>query len=301
MRFERLDLNLLVALDVLLETRSVTQSARKLNLSQPSVSAALSRLRDYFGDELLTLAGRRMVPTTKAEEIWPAVKDMLNIVRFKITNPEGYDPLLSERRFRIVASDYAYDVLLSKVIAQAEQLAPLATFDLSTPAPQRVKQFQNGDIDLMITVETYALEGHPSLELFVDEDAAICWNRGRYAQGLSANEFLEASHAVAVFGQEQLPTVTEIHFAEHMISRRISVRVPGFASLPGAVVGTNRVATMHRRHAEFFAALYPIAIHSLPLSGPDIREVVQWHRLRQNDDGVRWLIHQLKGEADKFG
>jgi len=297
MRFDRLDLNLLAALDVLVETQSVTETARRLNLSQPSVSAALARLRDYFGDELLVQIGRKMVPTAKARELAPAIKEMLNIVRFRITPSDEYDAAQSRRRFRIVASDYAFDVLLSRVLARAEALSPHVAFDISPPGPQRTRQFQDGDIDVMITVADYAFEDHPHQLLFSDEDAVICWNRGAFADGIDAGQFLSASHAVAVFGQEQMPTVTELHFDATGVKRHVAVRVPSFAALPGAVVGTNRIATLHRRHAEIFSALHPIRAHPLPIRGPEIREFMQWHRLRRNDAGLHWLTELLKGEA----
>lgn len=297
MRFDRLDLNLLVALDVLLETQSVTDSARRLNLSQPSVSAALSRLRDYFGDDLLIPVGRKMVPTAKALELASPVKEMLNIVRFRITHSEEYDPVQSRRRFKIIASDYAYDVLVSKVIAKAEELSPNATFDISPPGPQLVKQFLDGNVDLMLTVANFALDDHPSKLLFVDEDCVICWNEGAFAQGIAADQFLGAQHAVAVFGQEQMPTVIESHFTANRIERAVAVRVPSFAALPGAVIGTNRVATLHRRHAMQLAKSYPIAVHTMPIDSPGIREVMQWHKLRHNDHGLIWLIDQLEAEV----
>jgi DNA-binding transcriptional LysR family regulator len=297
MRFERLDLNLLVALDVLLETESVTETARRLNLSQPSVSAALGRLRDYFGDELLVQIGRRMSPTAKGQELAPAIKEMLNIVRFRITHADQYDPLHSQRRFTIVASDYAYDVLVAGAIAKAERLSPEATFDVSSPGPQRTRQFLAGDIDVMITVPDFTTDEHPSEVLFSDQESVLCWADGDFADGISAEQFLNAQHAVAVFGQEGMPTVTDHYFDAHGIRRRVAVRVPSFSALPRAVVGTNRVATLHSRHAESFAKMYPIKAHPLPVEGPVVSGIMQWHKLRQNDPGLRWLLDLLQTEA----
>ena len=298
MRFERLDLNLLVALDSLLETQSVTETASRLHLSQPSVSAALARLRDYFADDLLVLVGRKMLPTAKAEELAPAIKDMLNLVRFRIIHADDYDPAQSRRRFRIVASDYAFDVLMSKVLAKAEKLSPYATFDLSSPSLQKSRQFIDGEIDVMVVIENYMTADHPSELLYTDEDAVICWNAGIYASGISTAQFLQARHVVAVFGQEQLPTVTELHFDASGIDRHVAIRVPSFAAIPGAVIGTNRIATMHKRQAELFSAIYPIQMHSLPIKGPGIREVMQWHKLRHNDAGLRWILSLIRAEAE---
>jgi DNA-binding transcriptional LysR family regulator len=77
MRFKKLDLNLLVVLDALLQEHSVSKAAARLNLSQPAVSSALRRLREYFGDEILVTQGKRMVPTPLAQSIAPQVVQIL--------------------------------------------------------------------------------------------------------------------------------------------------------------------------------------------------------------------------------
>ncbi|MGD4540209.1 LysR family transcriptional regulator, partial [Xanthomonas citri pv. citri] len=106
MRFERLDLNLLVALDVLIAERSVSAAAKRLHLSQPAVSGALNRLREFFRDDLLVQVGRQMVLTPKADELADPVRDALLLIRTRITQPAGFDPATAEREFTIVASDY---------------------------------------------------------------------------------------------------------------------------------------------------------------------------------------------------
>lgn len=77
MRFKGLDLNLVVALDILLQERSVSRAAERLKLSQPAVSAALARLREYFADDLLVSIGRSMIPTAYAESLWPIARGLL--------------------------------------------------------------------------------------------------------------------------------------------------------------------------------------------------------------------------------
>ena len=118
MRFKGLDLNLLVALDALLETRSVSAAASRLNLSQPAMSAALSRLRDYFGDDLLVASGKRMYPTAYAETLYPQLKDCLAGLDSLISNPTLFDPKTSLRTFRIIGSDYVTAAALVPLISR---------------------------------------------------------------------------------------------------------------------------------------------------------------------------------------
>lgn len=93
MRLKGLDLNLLVALDVLLEERSVSRAAERLYVRQPAASAALGRLRDYFKDDILVLHGKRMIPTSYAEDLQPEVRRILRQVDGMISMSTEFDPL----------------------------------------------------------------------------------------------------------------------------------------------------------------------------------------------------------------
>jgi LysR family nod box-dependent transcriptional activator len=300
MRFKGLDLNLLVALEVLLECRSTTETARRLNLSQPTISAALGRLRDYFGDDLLVNVGRDMVPTPKAEELSPAITELLNLARFRIVHADDFDPATSRRRFRLLSSDYFFDVLLADALASASALAPDIFFEVSPPGPEATRAFEKGDIDLMITVQTYILPDHPSELLFSDQDAVICCRDGKFAKGIDERAFLDADFAVSVFGESRRSSIADAFFREQGLGLRAAIQVPSFAGLVRAVSGTDRIAVMHLGHARFFERTHPIAVHRLPINGPGVTEIAQWHRLRRNDAGIHWLLGLLREHADRL-
>ena len=297
MRFQGLDLNLLVVFDMLLECRSTTEAARRLHLSQPTVSSALGRLREYFDDDLLVNVGREMVPTPMAVELGPSITELLNIARFRIVQSEEFDPAYSRRKYRILASDYVFDVLLSSVLAKAAQVAPGVTFEISPIGSQGTRQFQKGDIDLMFTVPRFSLDSSPSELLFSDEDVVACWAEGKHASGIAREAFLAADFAVAVFGEERRQSISDLHFADSGLALKTSVQVPSFSSLPGAVCGTDRLAVMHRRHAEFYQRSYPLVCHPLPVAGAEVSVIVQWHPLRRKDAGTRWLRQLLQQAA----
>jgi DNA-binding transcriptional LysR family regulator len=197
----------------------------------------------------------------------------------------------------VLSSDYFYDVLLAGALSRAALLAPQITFEVSSTGPEGSRAFQKGDIDLMITVPQYLMSDHPTESLFSDRDAVICWKHGKFAQGVSNQEFLEADFATAVFGEERRPTISEGYFRDHGISLRTAVQVPSFSALPGAVCGTDRLAVMHSGHARYFERHQPIAVHPLPIDGPGVSEVAQWHRLRRNDGGIQWLLSLLREQA----
>jgi len=119
MRFNKLDLNLLVALDHLLHLRSVSGAAERMNMTQSAMSNALLRLRDYFDDPLLVKIGRRMELTPRADSLKDPVRDVLVRVEWTIAATSQFDPARSERQFNILLSDYTLATLIPSVLANA--------------------------------------------------------------------------------------------------------------------------------------------------------------------------------------
>lgn len=300
LRFDRLDLNLLVALDALIEHRNVSAAAKQIFLSQPAVSGALGRLREYFGDELLVSVGRQMLLTPKAEELRLPVREALMLIRSRITTPSTFEPSTAEREFTIVASDYAYSVFTSKVIRTAADSAPNVKFEISSTSIATRDKFERGEFDLLMTVDAYLSDEHPRLELFEDEQAVISWSGGPYAKDLTSERYLAADHVIPIFGADRHPAITETFFNQLGLERRIQVRVPSFSAVPEAIVGTARLGTMWRRQAEIFAGYLPITLHRPPVPMPRVIEEVQWHRFREADEGLRWLLALIRSEASKM-
>ena len=114
MRFNKLDLNLLVALDHLLNLRSVSEAAARMNMTQPAMSNALLRLREYFDDDLLVKIGRRMELTPRAESLKDAVRDVLVRVEWTIATTADFNPAQSDRQFNVLVSDYTLATLVAE-------------------------------------------------------------------------------------------------------------------------------------------------------------------------------------------
>ena len=127
MNLRQIDLNLLVAFNVLIETRSVSRAAEVLHLSQPAMSAALGRLRDYFGDDLLVLQGKRMFPTAYAESLVPMVQETLRQIDTLISTSTSFDPATSQRTFRLFASDYITAAIIAPLSRRLASSAPTSS------------------------------------------------------------------------------------------------------------------------------------------------------------------------------
>ena len=123
-----LDLNLILALDALLEERSVTRAAQRVGITQSAMSHALARLRDVTGDALLVRTASGMVATARAEELGPPIRRALEGVAIALRPPQAFDPKTAERRIRIGTGDYGEIVLLPSVLKRLAKEAP--RFDL---------------------------------------------------------------------------------------------------------------------------------------------------------------------------
>lgn len=264
-------------------------AARRLHMTQPGVTGALRRLRDHFGDELLVQSGRQMLLTPRAESLQQPVRRVLLQIRGEILTPPQFDAATAQREYSVVASDYLYDILFCSVMAEAARQAPGLRFRLMPPGREAVERIERGALDLLFTIVGSESPRLSRRRLFRDEDVVISW-RDAGRRNLDAEQYFAAGHAVAQFGSDHDVTAPLPVGFDQTRSRRIEVVVPTFAALPGAVVGTQRLATMHRLYAEHFAMRYPITLHACPVALPPIVEIMQWHDVRGLDPGLQWLM-----------
>ncbi|KAH2840774.1 hypothetical protein KXW36_001244, partial [Aspergillus fumigatus] len=161
MRFKGLDLNLLQALDVLIEKGSVTRAAEMLHVSQPAISAALGRLRQHFDDALLVQHGKQMIPTPFALQLQPGLKTVLGELDALVSTPARFDPARSTREFRLMTSDFILISVLGDLLPHIEKSAPGVRLTVIPPLDQAVQMLEAGEIDLLITPSNYVSHHHP--------------------------------------------------------------------------------------------------------------------------------------------
>ena len=297
MRLEKLDLNLLVALDALLQERGVSLAAMRLNMSQSAASGALARLREFFKDELLVLNGRNMALTPRAEKLIQPVRAVLDQIRETIIAAEPFDPATSDRTLTIMATDYIAEILLRPAIVACASEAPGVRFELVPIVESPVEALQRGRADILIGIDNVVSTEHPS-ELLYSEDFVIAgWQDNPLLAGpMTLERYGELGHVSVRFG---LQTSSYEGTAARLraIPRRIEVVAPSFSALGGLIVGTNRIATMHRLLAVRMAEFLPLKLFELPFEMPPVREIAQWTARSANDPAIAWLVDRLKSIA----
>lgn len=298
MRFKGLDLNLLVALDALLDERSVSAAAKRLNLSQPAMSAALKRLREYFNDDLLGQNGKSMVPTPHAMQVSEQIKTVLHDVEDLISRSTLFDPTTSERRFTITASDYIATVLLAPLLQKLFRVAPGLQFNILPPADGTRALLDQGKIDLMIQPKSKLSASHPDTLLFMERFVVVgCASNPLLDRPLTEEAFYNASHVVVKLGKLQPDSIIQKAIEETGRPREESVVASSFLLAPELVVQTPHLTLMHERLALKFSKRLPIKIAELPFHVEPMSEHLQYNKVRAKDPGLIWLVEQIKEQV----
>ena len=304
MRLDRFDLNLLVVLDALLEDRNVTRAGERLHIGQSAVSAALKRLRDYFEDELLVPAGRRLEPTPLAQSLVAPVRDTLLRARAAISLRPSFDPAAAKNAFVICASDYTTSLWLARAVTELAVRAPGLRFDLRRPPAEIAETFERGDLDLIVLPEQYARRlDHPQQELL--RDTHVCMVGADHpltAGALTMERYFELGHVAVRLGDEASLAFEEWFLPRYGRQRRVECTVDYFSALPQLIVGTQRIATLHERLARDMARRFPVKLIPTPFEMSPLVEIMVWPRYRDQDPAHRWLRERvLEAAVDAAG
>lgn len=298
MRFNKLDLNLLVALDEMLHTCNITQAAKNLHMSQSAMSNCLARLRDYFGDELLCPVGRKMELTPKGEMLKDDVHDLLLRINRTLSTEPVFNPEKSDREFRIAVSDYTSLVLMPKVLSLAQQQNASVRFSLIPQFGDPARILERGEADIMVIPLDYCSSLHPTEVLFREHFTCVFWSGSQLAnKELDLESYQAAGHVVMQPSGSDRPAFGNQFLQDHGVERQIDVSTYNFLSEPILLIGTDRIATVPTRLAEWSCCHFPLQSCKPPIEIPVMEQAIQWHKYRSNDPGLVWLLDLFRKAA----
>ena len=297
MRFNKLDLNLLVALNALLAERNISRAAEKIFLSQPATSSALARLRAYFNDELLVSSGRQLILTPRAKELVEPVREILMRIDTTIAAQPLFDPATETRSFTLLVSDYTTAVLIPPLLEALYREAPGIRIRLRDQTDRPAEVLEQGEADFLVIPSQYQAKDHPSAALFEEEYLCVTWEGNtRVRERLTFDDYLACGHVIATFintHTNPLATFDGWFMESFDVKRRVEVTVPSMSALPALVVGTDRIATVHRRIAERAQERLPIKLWEPPPRIPHLVQMLQWHKHRTNDPAIAWIRDKI--------
>lgn len=292
-----LDLNLLVALEALLAERNVTRAARRLHLSQPTLSAQLARLRDVFGDPLLLPAQRGMIPTPRALELEEPLHRALEEVRGVVSAGAPFDPATAERTVTFAASDYSqYAVLMPLVVVLAREAPGLRIAFRALDGARLAAQMEQGEVDVALMTPETAPPRLRSRHLFDERYVAIARrDHPAVGAGMDLDTFCALDSIVVSPEGGGFVGATDTALAALGRRRPVALSVSSFLIVPEIVAHSDMVALVPegivRDRADRLRIVDP------PLPVPGFSMAMLWHDRSTNHPALRWLREVLIGRC----
>jgi DNA-binding transcriptional LysR family regulator len=281
-----LDLNLLVALDALLDEGSVGAAADRLHLSQPAMSRTLGRIRRATGDEILVRSGRVMLATPYAEQIRGEVHQLVVRARTLFTPAADLDLATLDRTFTLQCNDVVAGALVPRLTARVAATAPGVCLRVLGEADTNVDELRRGNVDLRLTDETT----HPAdvRSTTVLTDTLVTVGRRDLAVDLATTAGFTALPHVVVSRRGRLRDRIDDVLEAHGAARRVSLTVPTLAMALQAVTTAELVTVVPGTLAG--GRLGPrLRSHALPVPTPGIPAVMAWHARHERDAAHAWL------------
>ncbi|HEY7713754.1 MAG TPA: LysR family transcriptional regulator [Candidatus Binatia bacterium] len=285
------DLNLLIALNLLLEERNVTRAADRLGLTQSATSRMLGRLRAAFGDPLFVRTSRGLTPTKRALDIAGPLREYLLGLEKLLVEGDGFDPTTARRRFRIAAIDYVQATLLAPLIAKLHRQAPLIDFEIRQPSSDSEADLDSGVLDLLLMPQQPSAPGVVWTPLYRDAYTCLVWSR-HPSRRLTLPAFAAMEH-VLVAPRERAGGIVDSVLEKNGLTRRVAVQAPTFLLVPYLLIDTTRIATVPERMAGELVRSHALKTLQPPVEIPAFTMCQGWHEIHRNDPGHRWLRDQL--------
>jgi DNA-binding transcriptional LysR family regulator len=289
---DQLDGYLLRVLCLLIEERSVSRAARRLDQAQPAVSAALKRLRDIFCDPLLVREKLDMVPTARGLQLAAQAQVALAALEQLAVNPQAFDPGSATLAFRVASPDYLAPSFLAGLARRLGAEAPHCRLEVHPMGPDFDSERMLAEDRLDVIIGNWPAPPerlHLSLLL---EDELVCLVRRGHALAqapLTDAAYLSARHLVPMRYSNAQRGVVETHLASLRLARDARVMLPYFAFAPYVVAETDLVFTTARHFAEAFMAALPLTMLNAPPGFPTMRFYQLWHERAHHSAAHRWL------------
>ncbi|MCY1126865.1 LysR family transcriptional regulator [Frigidibacter sp. RF13] len=302
-----LDLNLIRVFDALWQERSVTRAGARVGLSQPAVSAALTRLRHALGDQLFIRSGNAMVPTPRAGELAPRARAALEEIGRMLAPGPAFDPGALERTFTFLTSDFFSMMLMPDLAERLRRDAPrvrIRVLDSSLGDVARILRDDLADmalerpIDLPEGVEKQPLFRSPFVMVTARKDPAVA--HLTEGEEMPLDTFCALGHALRSLDGTMTGQV-DAALATHGLARRVTLALPHFQAVALAVAQGGMTAALPVQFARLVRGPMNLSIFlpPVPIPAPDIS--IYWHARHGKDAAHRWMRRMVSDLCESLG
>lgn len=289
----RVDLNLLVAFDVLMAERNVSRAAARLCLGQSAMSSTLGRLRRHFDDPILVRNGRSMVPTAFAESLERPAREALASVQAVLSPGVDFDPTVDAREFTVMASEFVVLTLLRPLLVKLQGDAPHVRLRLLPVSDEYEEALWRDSADLVVAPSGVFSDDvrYQHAPLFRDEWVCIVdASNSAVGDEIALGQLQTLPYLATTVGSGQ--SFGETQLDRLGVHRQVGGKV-ALGIAPFLVPGTNLIALVPRRLASLFLDITPIRIVRAPAEIEPLDETLLWARRNSDDPGHRWLRRQV--------
>jgi DNA-binding transcriptional LysR family regulator len=306
------DLNLLVAFDVLARERNVTRAAQRVGVTQSAMSHSLGRLRDLLGDPLLVRGAGGMALTARAEALVVPLRSALVTLGRALAEPAAFEPAAARRAFSLASPDL-FDVLaVPRLLEKIRAEAPGIDLTVMTVNDRRLaERLETGELDVAIVPEMEGIRTQPGeltagglVRRTLLRDGFVCllradhaaFGRARGARRLSLEAYAAASHIV-VSPSGSGPGLVD-HVLERLgLRRRVALRIPAHYSALAITEASDLVLTAPASLARLVPRGSALVAVATPMPVPEHGLQLLWHERFSSDPGQRWLREVLSDVA----
>jgi DNA-binding transcriptional LysR family regulator len=288
-----IELRHLAIIDELYKTRSVSQAAERLGVSQPTISVSLAKLRKHFGDPFFVRTSDGMVPTPLALEVIKKLGQAYETIHEALEHHVAFDPKSSNRVFNVSAGDIIEAVALPKLLKELQCSAPGIRLQFWGVSREMARLLESGEVDVAVGMAHKLGAGFYQQKLYADRYVCLVrTEHPRIKNHVSLKQYQEENHVVVSIpgiGQGYFGTLLE----EKNVERKIGVYLHNWLALSYIVANTDYLASVPERSGKVFASTGKVKLLSLPFEAP-VAVKQYWHQRYAHDAGSLWLRNTLK-------
>lgn len=284
-----IDLKLLAVVTELHKTRSVSQTAENLDLSQSAISMSLAKLRKHFNDPLFVRTSSGMDPTPHAVQLIGLLKNAEDILQTALDLHVVFDPMTSDRRFNVYSTDIAQVTLMPRLMQRLKSIAPNVSVELRRISESTPRHLESGAGDLAVGFIPPMGAGFCQQRLF--KERLVCVTRKdhpRIKDSLSIEEFENEIHlGIATCGTGH--GIIDKALEARNIRRKIGLTVPSFLGIVSILTTLDYLAMLPEQLARHLVRPGSLKILPLPFSIPSYYIMQHWHERYTQDAASKWL------------
>ena len=290
MKLSDIDLNLFVIFDAIYTEGNLTRAGEIIGITQPAVSNSLSRLRNLFDYPLFVRTAEGMVPTPVSQNIIGSVRQALGLIRSSVQESESFDPMVSDKRFRVSMTDLSQSIVLPYLFGRIRPAAPKVSIDCYHVRRRDMNiDLASGNLDLAVDIpltpdpqiRQAPLFSHPQVCLIRNDNTLI-------KDDLDLDTYLSIKHIHISSRRGGLGPV-DLALGKMGKRRQIALRTQHYLASPELVARTDMALTVPRIFADFLVARLPVKYLQLPFDVPNLETYLYWHESTDQDQANRWM------------